>query len=237
MLALGATAAYATNAKVTCVHKTATASGMSPGPATGIPLRPDWPERVADSLHVPHHARLRYILSGGTEMKTLSICEMRGVLGGPFLAALLTAACVSTLSISQVLEQGRYAAGRCVVVTGEVVQHMGEGPDHLHWYEVEDGTGRITVGARQPPPLRCRQVRIEGRVESSFASLTNSARPGVVYGSWWTGLTIAERSRQDLGPSPRGKLFGCDDPPGSPRAEVAVPAGLNQEKCLYAGAR
>ena len=37
--------------------------------------------RVADSLHVPHHARLCYILSGGTEMKTLSIREMRGALG------------------------------------------------------------------------------------------------------------------------------------------------------------
>src|SRR3954452_17637507 len=77
------------------------------------------------------------------------------------LVAAWTLGCASTLSISQVLQRGAYADRLRGLLTGEGGGPSTEAPDGSHWYELDDGTGRILVQTRQAPPQPCLNLRVE----------------------------------------------------------------------------
>jgi hypothetical protein len=127
----------------------------------------------------------------------------------PALAALSFIACARSLSISQVLQQGDYADRKHVVLTGDVVGSPERGAQGWSSYDLEDGSGRISIQTRQDPPLPCHTVRVKGRVSSVFMQATNRARPGEVYARWWVGVVVTEAERQDLGLTLTANVVGC----------------------------
>jgi hypothetical protein len=157
----------------------------------------------------------------------------------PSLIAAWVIACAGTLSISQVLQQGAYADGHRVVLTGDVVGPPEEVEAGSYSYEIEDGTGRILIQTRKAPPLPCHRVRVQGKVGSVFAEETNNARPGVVYGRWWVGLAITEDRRQDLGLSMEAQFLGCSAgapaSASSPLPECSPRAGGGSSRDSFAG--
>lgn len=145
-------------------------------------------------------------------MSIQSLRRASSLLLGCLLAGAVQA-CVSTLTISDILRQGDRANGRRVQVAGDVVS-VERGDTALYVYEIEDGTGRISVESEHAPaPSPCERVVVRGRVVSVFGNLTNSGRPGVVQGRWWLGLSVVEQTRQSLGLSTWAQSFGCKQPP------------------------
>ncbi len=131
---------------------------------------------------------------------------MRG-LASVFLVVSTVSCASHRLDIAGVLQEGRHIDGRRVQVTGEVAGSPQIGPSGATSYEITDGTGTLSVTSRLDPPTRCHTIRVKGKVRSVFTAETNSHRPGKVYRPWWTGLAIEEESREDLGLSPKAKIF------------------------------
>jgi hypothetical protein len=105
-------------------------------------------------------------------------------LGVALLASGLLVSCAARVTINDIkADPGRYQ-NRSVSVSGTVTTSVGAAILPVGLYQIEDGTGEISVLARRGTPSKGARVRVKGKV-SSVAQLGNRS----------IGLHIQEEGR------------------------------------------